>query len=83
VGYPESPRSRAPLTVSMFPWKILDNFAHIRARTPLLHRDEGRPIFASGQTQSCGDVRDWSALPPIATNKRTSYEVGVVPTPDT
>jgi hypothetical protein len=36
-----------------------------------------------GQTRSCGDVENWSALPPIATNKRTSDEVAVVPTPGT
>ena len=32
-----------------------------------------------GQTRSCGDVRDWSALPPIATKERTSRQVRVVP----
>ena len=34
---------------------------------------------SQGQTRSCGDFRDWSALPPIATNERTSREVRVVP----
>ena len=35
-----------------------------------------------GQTRSCGDVRDWSALPPIATKERTSRQVRVVPQAD-
>jgi hypothetical protein len=46
----------------MFPWKVLENFAPIRARTPLLHRDEGRPISASDQQQSSNDVCVTSAI---------------------
>ena len=39
-------------------------------------------MSGSGQTRSSSDVWDRSALPPIATNERTSREVRVVPIGD-